>query len=90
MKKIGLFIVALALGQETLPKNFPIFHAIFLFFQTIPYNMTSMDFGSNLDGSGTFVSPYWPLVVAHRIDQGSPLYSLAPRDMQTQHFEVAL
>ena len=52
--------------------------------------MTSMDFGSNLDGSGTFVSPYWPLVVAHRIDQGSPLYSLAPRDMQTQHFEVLL
>ena len=52
--------------------------------------MTSMDFGSNLDGSGTFVSPYWPLVVAHRIDQGSPLYSLAPRDMQTHHFEVAL
>ena len=50
--------------------------------------MTSMDFGSNLDGSGTFVSPYWPLVVAHRIDQGSPLYSLAPRDMKTQHFEV--
>ena len=52
--------------------------------------MTSMDFGSNLDGSSTFVSPYWPLVVAHRIDQGSPLYSLAPRDMQTHHFEVAL
>ena len=79
--------------NQLCPKNdldFAEAHAMFYSFQTIPYNMTSMDFGSNLDGSGTFVSPYWPLVVAHRIDQGSPLYSLAPRDMQTHHFEVVL
>ena len=36
MKKIGLSIVALELGQETLPKNFPIFHAIFFIFPDDP------------------------------------------------------
>ena len=48
--------------------------------EVVPYNMASMEFGSNIDGTGTYLSPYWPVIVAHKIDSSSPLYSLTPRD----------
>ena len=33
---------------------------------------------------------FWPLVVAHKIDQRSPLYDLSPKDLQTRQFEVII
>ena len=58
--------------------------------EVVPYNMASMEFGSNIDGSGPCLSPYWPLVVAHKIDSSSPLYSLTPRDLATSQVEIII
>ena len=58
--------------------------------EVVPYNMASMEFGSNIDGSGTCLSPYWPVVVAHKIDSTSPLYSLSPRDLATSQAEIII
>ena len=58
--------------------------------EVIPYHLAQMEFGSELDGSCDYIQPFWPLVVAHKIDSSSPLYELAPRDFQTMQFEVIL
>ena len=34
--------------------------------ESVPYNMQSLQFGSNLDGSADYIQPLWPLVVSHR------------------------
>jgi len=56
--------------------------------ESIPYHLAQMEFGSELDGSCDYIQPFWPLVVAHKIDSSSPLYEYAPRDFQTKQFEV--
>ena len=35
-----------------------------------------------------YSQPFWPLIVAHKIDWRSPLYTMAPRDLQSWQFEV--
>ena len=50
--------------------------------------MASLEFGSNIDGTGSFLSPYWPVVVAHRIDKDSPLYTMSARDVSIGQFEL--
>ena len=58
--------------------------------ETVPYHLAQMEFGSELDGSCDSIQPFWPIVVAHRIDISSPLYAVAPRDLQTLQFEIIL
>ena len=47
-----------------------------------------MAFGSNLDGTTDYIQPFWPLVLAHKIDESSPLYNMSPRDFQSKQFEI--
>ena len=56
----------------------------------IPYHLAQMEFGSELDGSCDYIQPFWPLVVAHKIDKDSPLYQISPKDLQTTQFEIIL
>ena len=56
--------------------------------QEIPYHLASMAFGSNLDGTTDYIQPFWPIMLSHKIDESSPLYSLAPRDFQAKQFEI--
>lgn len=58
--------------------------------ESVPYNMSSMEFGGNIDGSGSSLSPLWPVVVAHKIDRDSPLYSMSPRDVSQGQFEIII
>jgi len=58
--------------------------------EVIPYHLAQMEFGSELDGTCEQIQPFWPLVVSHKIDSCSPMYDLAPRDLQTLQFEVIL
>ena len=58
--------------------------------EVMPYNMASMEFGGNIDGTGTYLSPYWPVVVAHKIDAASPLYSLSPRELASSQAEIII
>jgi len=56
--------------------------------EEIPYHLASMAFGSNLDGTTDYIQPFWPIMLSHKIDESSPLYSLAPRDFQSKQFEI--
>lgn len=63
--------------------------------EEIPHHLTNLDLGSSLEGYLTegpspsdYIQPFWPLIVAHKIDPRSPLYTMAPRDLQTWQFEV--
>ena len=38
-----------------------------------------MEFGCEVDGSQDYFQPFWPVVVAHRIDSSSPLYTYTPK-----------
>ena len=54
----------------------------------IPYHLAQMEFGSELDGSCDYIQPFWPLVVAHKIDKDSPLYTMSARDVSIGQFEL--
>jgi len=63
--------------------------------EEIPNHMSNVDFGSSLEGYLTegpvpsdYIQPFWPTIVAHKIDWRSPLYTMAPKDLQTWQFEV--
>ena len=44
----------------------------------IPHHLYSIEFGTDLDGTQDFFQLFWPLVLSHRIDEKSPLWSLSP------------
>jgi len=63
--------------------------------EEIPHHLANLDLGSSLDGFLTegpgpsdYLQPFWPIIVAHKIDSRSPLYSLRAKDLQTSQFEV--
>ena len=58
--------------------------------QEIPYHLVSMDFGVEMDGSQDFFQMFWPVVVSHKIDEKSPLYSMSARDIGEHTFEIIL
>ena len=49
-----------------------------------------MDFGVEIDGSQDFFQMFWPVVVSHKIDSESPLYSMSARDIAEHTFEIIL
>ena len=61
-----------------------------LMLQEIPYHLVSMDFGVEMDGSQDFFQMFWPVVVSHKIDEKSPLYSMSARDIGEHTFEIIL
>ncbi len=38
-----------------------------------------MEFGAELDGSQDFFQMFWPTILAHKIDEDSPLWDISPR-----------
>ena len=49
-----------------------------------------MDFGVEMDGSQDFFQMFWPVVVSHKIDEKSPLYTMCARDIAEHTFEIIL
>ena len=58
--------------------------------QEIPYHLSAIQFGTDLDGTQDFFQLFWPIVLSHRIDEDSPLWSVSPRDLVTEKFEIIL
>jgi hypothetical protein len=48
--------------------------------QEIPYHLMRMEFGTELDGSQDFFQMFWPTILAHKIDEDSPLWEISPRN----------
>ena len=49
-----------------------------------------MEFGVEMDGTQDFFQMFWPVVVSHKIDEKSPLYSMSARDIAEHTFEIIL
>ena len=58
--------------------------------QEIPHHLFAIEFGTDLDGTQDFFQLFWPIVLSHRIDEASPLWSLSPTDLMTEKFEIIL
>ena len=56
--------------------------------EVIPYHLSPLSFGCELDGSCNIIQPFWPMVVYHRIDSSSPLYTIAAKDLSKAQFEI--
>jgi len=58
--------------------------------ENIPHHLYSIEFGTDLDGTQDFFQLYWPLVLSHRINESSPLWTVSPEDLLTEKFEIIL
>lgn len=58
--------------------------------ETIPYQLSDLDVTTEIDGENDRVLILWPVTIAHKIDQDSPLYDMNPRDILSSQFEVVL
>jgi len=58
--------------------------------EVVPYSLTRLEFGTEMDGSQDYFQMFWPLVISHKIDEESPLYDLAPRDILSRQFEIII
>ncbi len=50
--------------------------------------MTQMECGCELEAGCNRLFLMWPAVVAHRIDERSPLYAMGPQDVLRSQFEI--
>ena len=62
--------------------------------EEIPHHLCAIEFGTDLDGSQDFFQLFWPLVLAHKIDEISPLWEVSPEDLTNEDhrekFEIIL
>jgi len=58
--------------------------------EEIPHHLFAIEFGTDLDGTQDFFQLFWPIVLSHRIDEASPLWSVSPTDLVTEKFEIIL
>ena len=62
--------------------------------EEIPHHLCAIEFGTDLDGSQDFFQLFWPLVLAHKIDEISPLWAVSPEDLNDEDhgekFEIIL
>jgi len=58
--------------------------------EEVPYHLSAMEFGVEMDGTQDFFQMFWPVVVAHKIDDKSPLYKMSARDIAEHTFEIIL
>ena len=56
--------------------------------EEIPYHMTHLKCGSELDGTNDRVDIFWPTELSHRIDKNSPLYEVYPQHLPNSQFEI--
>jgi len=56
--------------------------------EEIPHHLWAIEFGTDLDGTQDFFQLFWPIVLSHRIDESSPLWSVSPTDLVTEKFEI--
>lgn len=57
--------------------------------ETIPYQMSDLDVTTEADGSDNDrVLILWPVTIAHKISEDSPLYDMNPREILSSQFEV--
>jgi len=58
--------------------------------EEIPHHLFAIEFGTDMDGTQDFFQLFWPIVLSHRIDEASPLWSVSPTDLLTEKFEIIL
>ena len=58
--------------------------------EVIPHHLCAIEFGTDLDGGQDFFQLFWPLVLAHRIDEMSPLWTVSPETLRTEKLEIIL
>jgi len=58
--------------------------------EEIPYHLFAIGFGTDLDGTQDFFQMYWPMVLSHRIDESSPLWTMSPDSLREEKFEIIL
>lgn len=58
--------------------------------EIIPYHQSDLECGSDLDGSNDRVLIWWPVTIGHKIDEDSPFYEMAPREMLNEQFEIVV
>jgi len=58
--------------------------------EVIPHHLFAIGFGTGLDGSQDFFQMYWPIVLSHRIDESSPLWTVSPGSLKNEKFEIIL
>ena len=62
--------------------------------EEIPHHLCAIEFGTDLDGTQDFFQLFWPIVLAHKIDEISPLWAVSPEDLSDLHtaqkFEIIL
>jgi len=57
--------------------------------EEIPYQLKSMIFGSDLDGTPSeYFQMFWPMTISHKIDEDSPLYDISPRELLSRQMEI--
>ena len=49
--------------------------------ESIPFQQTELECGTQIDGSNPSLSIIWPVTVSHKIDDASPFYELKPCKM---------
>ena len=58
--------------------------------ETIPYQLSDLDITTEMEDENDRVLILWPVTIAHKIDEDSPLYDMNPRDILSSQFEILL
>jgi potassium inwardly-rectifying channel subfamily J len=59
--------------------------------ESIPYQMSDLDTTTEVEGSDNDrVLILWPVTIAHKIGEDSPLYDMNPKDLLTSQFEIVI
>ena len=58
--------------------------------ETIPYQLADLTVTTEIEEENDRVLILWPVTIAHKIDEDSPLYDMNPRDILNSQFEVIM
>ena len=56
--------------------------------ESVPYQMSDLTVSTEMEGENDRLLILWPVTIAHKIDEDSPLYDMNPRDILSSQFEV--
>jgi len=56
--------------------------------EVIHFHQEELKVGTQLSGEEDRALLLWPLIIAHRIDEESPLWRMSPQDIQSTNFEI--
>ena len=54
----------------------------------IPNLQTELNCGVQIDGTQDYLLLLWPTVIAHKIDEESPLFEMSPQELLSSNFEL--